>query len=105
MGTTLRIASETGAYTLTDRATLTQHANTLGLAIVFQDDPVLLNTYAVMFDPANPHRRDAQVLFDWVCTGRGRLVIESYRIGQAPVFHVWPEGVPAGDPRAIPRPP
>jgi tungstate transport system substrate-binding protein len=35
MGTALRVASETGAYTLTDRATFAQHAHTL------RDDGVL----------------------------------------------------------------
>ena len=35
MGATLRIASETPSYTLTDRATFVQHERTLQLKILF----------------------------------------------------------------------
>ena len=54
MGATLRIASETGAYTLTDRATFAHFADTLRVVIVSQDRAMLLNTYAVVTDPSVP---------------------------------------------------
>lgn len=48
MGATLKIASEKGGYTLTDRATyLAQKAN-LQLAILVEKDPALLNVYHVI---------------------------------------------------------
>ena len=48
MGPTLKIASEKKGYTLTDRATyLAQKAN-LQLAILFENDPALLNVYHVI---------------------------------------------------------
>jgi tungstate transport system substrate-binding protein len=103
MGTTLRIASETSAYTLTDRATLAQHAGTLRLAIVFQGGPDLLNTYAVIIDPSGPHARDGQAFFDWLTDDRGRRAIKDYRIGNVPAFQPWPNGAPADNPRATPR--
>ena len=103
MGTTLRIASETGAYTLTDRATLAQHAGTLRLAIVFEGGPLLLNTYAAIIDPSGPRVRDARTFVDWVTDGRGRPVIENYRIGDAQAFQLWPNGVARDNPYAIPH--
>ena len=48
MAATLRIASERHAYTLTDRATFTQLAHALTLQPLFEHDPDLLNTYAVI---------------------------------------------------------
>ena len=56
MGATLRIAGETGSYTLTDRATYAQQKDRRSLAIVYENDAALLNTYAVVFDPADSAR-------------------------------------------------
>ena len=103
MGSTLRIARETGAYTLTDRATWMQHADTRQLAVLFEGDVLLLNTYAVILDPSGPHAVDAESSFDWLTTGAGRHMIESYRIGGIRAFTVWPESVSGHDPRARPR--
>ena len=48
MGPTLTIASETGAYTLTDRATYLANQANLQLEILSEGDPGLLNVYHVM---------------------------------------------------------
>lgn len=48
MGATLRIASEKGAYTLTDRATYLANQETLYLDILVEGDPLLLNIYHVI---------------------------------------------------------
>jgi tungstate transport system substrate-binding protein len=48
MGPTLRIASETGAYTLTDRATFLANESTLSLEILVEGDAALLNIYHVI---------------------------------------------------------
>jgi tungstate transport system substrate-binding protein len=48
MGATLRIASQKGAYTLSDRGTFLAQRSTLALAVVFQGAPDLLNIYHVM---------------------------------------------------------
>ncbi len=48
MGYTLRIAEETGAYTLTDRATFIVLDEALDLEIMVEGDPELLNVYAVI---------------------------------------------------------
>jgi tungstate transport system substrate-binding protein len=48
MGPTLTIASEKGAYTLTDRATYLANKAKLNLEILAERDPGLLNVYHVM---------------------------------------------------------
>lgn len=103
MGTTLRVASETGAYTLTDRATYAQHANTLRLAIAFEGGPELLNTYAVIVDPSGPRAGDARAFGDWLAAGGGRDLIAAYRISGQPVFTVWPSERPRKSPGDVPR--
>lgn len=103
MGATLRIASETGAYSLTDRATFTQHEDTLRLAIVFDGGPLLLNTYAVIINPSGLRSPESEVLFDWLSDGAGRSVIRDYRVRGVQAFLPWPEGQPREDPHAVPR--
>jgi tungstate transport system substrate-binding protein len=54
MGATLRIASEQGAYTLSDRATYLANKATLSLDILVEGDAVLLNIYhVIVVNPAN----------------------------------------------------
>lgn len=48
MGATLQVASEKGAYTLTDRATFLALQKTLNLVILFEGDPELRNIYHIM---------------------------------------------------------
>ena len=45
MGSTLRVASEKGAYTLTDRGTYLALRPTLSLVVLFEGDPALRNLY------------------------------------------------------------
>ena len=60
MGATLSIASEKGAYTITDRATYLATKKNLSLDILVQGDPVLLNIYHVIqVNPANSPRINA----------------------------------------------
>jgi tungstate transport system substrate-binding protein len=48
MGATLQVASEKGAYTLTDRGTYLALRRTLSLEVLFERAPELLNIYHVM---------------------------------------------------------
>jgi tungstate transport system substrate-binding protein len=57
MGATLVIASEKGAYTLTDRATYLANQDALDLEILVEGDAVLLNVYHVM--TVNPEKWEA----------------------------------------------
>jgi tungstate transport system substrate-binding protein len=54
MGSTLRIASEKSAYTMTDRATYLATRDDLNLDILVEGDPVLLNVYHVI--TVNPEK-------------------------------------------------
>lgn len=99
MGTTLRIADQMNAYTLSDRATFAQNASTLSARIVFEGGPQLLNTYAAVHDN-DPHGRE---FADWLARGRGRDLIAAYRIGNAPAFTVWPSDRPHGRPDDQPK--
>ena len=56
MGATLTIASERGAYTITDRATYLALRDVLDLAVLVQGDSGLLNVYHVHV--VNPDRHD-----------------------------------------------
>ena len=100
MGQTLRIASSTGAYTLTDRGTLETLRGSLALAVLFEGDPVLLNTYAVI---ADPRRAGGETFAAWLGGTEGRRVLEVALAGGVRGFTLWPAGAPADDPFALPR--
>ena len=102
MGTTLQIAGEMGAYTLTDRATFAQHASAVPMVVVFEGGPDLLNSYGVIVDPAGPNASNANAFANWLATGPGRTVIEGFRIGQQRVLHPWPLQRPRNSPTDIP---
>lgn len=100
MGSTLRIASETGAYTLTDRATFTQNQRRLQSRILFEGGPGLLNTYAVI----SPRSHSAASVFArWLTDGRGRQVIEGYRVNGVAVFTAWPRTGARSNPADLPH--
>jgi tungstate transport system substrate-binding protein len=54
MGATMTIASEKGAYTLTDRATYLANKDAYDLDILVEGDPALLNIYHVI--QVNPEK-------------------------------------------------
>jgi tungstate transport system substrate-binding protein len=94
MGSTLRVASETASYTLTDRATYLQNAADLELKLLVEGGPLLLNIYSVVIPRRAP---DAEAFFEWISRGRGREVINAYRIGDIQAFRAWPsEGIEKG---------
>jgi tungstate transport system substrate-binding protein len=103
MGATLRVASETAAYTLTDRGSFAQLANSVRLTILHQGDPELLNTYAVIIDDAGSSAQGAKLFFDWLSGDAGRSIIENYRVGASQVFFAWPQHRSADRPQALPR--
>ncbi|OFW09570.1 MAG: hypothetical protein A3H96_19070 [Acidobacteria bacterium RIFCSPLOWO2_02_FULL_67_36] len=104
MGSTLRVASETGAYTLTDRATFGQLASTLRLRILFEGGLRLLNTYAVIVNTQGPRAADASAFAEWLTDGDGRRLTAEYRLpGGVPAFRVWPTGQARENPADVPR--
>jgi len=104
MGGTLRVASERGGYTLSDRATFEQFRSGLRLMPLFQGGPELVNTYAVFTRPGltGSALATATALADWLADGDGRQRIESFVANGQKVFHIWPAGSPRGAPSDLP---
>lgn len=106
MAATLRAANAMHAYTLADRATFAQLEPVVALKLLLQNDPVLLNTYAVMVPDRAPDpaaHRAAQSFATWLASGHGRELVASFRIRGAPAFYVWPAGRPGSRPEDLPR--
>jgi tungstate transport system substrate-binding protein len=101
---TLRVASERGAYVLTDRGTLSQLGPSLRLTILCQGGGDLINTYAVMIRTGLPsgRLRVAEAFAQWLADGNGRAAIDDFRIGGEPAFHAWPAGAPRDQPADLP---
>jgi tungstate transport system substrate-binding protein len=92
MGATLKIASEQGAYTLTDRATYLANKDNLQLENLVEGDAVLLNIYhVIVVNPANcPKENTAGAISfaDYVVSPEGQALIGSFgteKFGQ-PLF-------------------
>jgi tungstate transport system substrate-binding protein len=102
MGQTLRIASGTGAYTLTDRGTFAALRQSVDLEILHEGDERLLNTYAVL---ADPRRTRGELFARWLAEGDGQRVLrELLSGGEVRGFSVWPNGAGRDRPDAPPRP-
>lgn len=84
MGDTLRIASEKGAYTLTDRATWLSLKDTLDMTILYQGEKSLLNIYHVItVNPdilTNINYTGAKAFADWMVSADTQKIIASYGV-------------------------
>lgn len=84
MGATLQIASEKGAYTLTDRATYLSLRDVLNLEILAERDLQLLNIYHVMI--VNPERwpginlEGARSLVEFLVSSEGQTIIKDFGV-------------------------
>jgi tungstate transport system substrate-binding protein len=82
MGATLKIASEKGAYTLTDRATYLANKASLGLDILVEGDKTLLNVYHVIL--VNPSKwpkinvAGARTFADYLVSPEGQKLIGDF---------------------------
>jgi tungstate transport system substrate-binding protein len=93
MGATLTIASEKGAYTLTDRATFLANQANYQLAILFEGDNSLLNIYHVIVvnhEKWPSTNLDGALAFaDYVTSPAGQSIISTFGVekyGQ-PLFY------------------
>jgi tungstate transport system substrate-binding protein len=103
MATTLRQAAEAEAYTLTDKPTFLRLASSIDLALLFEGDPALLNTYAVIVGhTATPAHAIAVAWKEWLSAGRGRALIANYRVDGQRAFDAWPANAPSDHPHALP---
>ncbi|MEX0907792.1 MAG: substrate-binding domain-containing protein [Gemmatimonadota bacterium] len=78
MGQTLMIASERGAYTLTDRGTFVALRDALELDVVFEGDPALRNDYSVITVRDARHPELADVFAEWLTGAAGAAVIRTF---------------------------
>ncbi|WP_170229368.1 substrate-binding domain-containing protein [Polyangium fumosum] len=82
MGETLERASDEGAFTLCDRSTFLAKQKDLKLAIVFQGDEALRNTYAVIEPKAGAqvNAEGARALADFLLSPEGRAIIGAFGV-------------------------
>jgi tungstate transport system substrate-binding protein len=84
MGATLTIASETGAYTLTDRATFLANQANLSLDILYEQDPALMNVYHVIVvnhdKSPNTNLEGAVAFADYLVSPEAQSLIGSFGV-------------------------
>ena len=96
MGAALRMSVETGAYTLSDRATWLAFGGKADAAIKFEGDPPLFNQYGIIV--LNPDRhphvntKGATAFQDWLLSEDGQSLIASYSVDGNQLF--FPNGAP-----------
>lgn len=86
MGDVLRMASELGAYTLSDRATYLFLRPKLKLRVLVEGDPRLFNQYGVIPVTGAHNPEGARDFADWITSPAGQRVIGAYgreRFGRA----------------------
>lgn len=99
-GSTLQLASERRAYTLVDRATYRTMRHIMGVEILHEGDPALLNLYSAILlrDPRDPE--GAELVFGWLTSEAGRRAIGRFgrREHRSSLFTPLPPGdtLPAG---------
>lgn len=91
MGATLRVASETSAYTLTDRATYLSQKGNLALEVLNEGDAALLNIYHVIEMTTGAGDRvqpdGAKAFADWITGDRAQRMIGEFGAGDGqPLF-------------------
>ena len=83
MEAVLVMASEKGAYTLTDRGSYIAVENKLQLSILSEGDPALFNLYAVMVVSPDKYPKvkatEAGKFVDWLTSDAGRQAISGFR--------------------------
>lgn len=90
MGATLNIATATGAYTMSDRATWIAFANKGDFDVQVQGDERLFNQYGiVLVNPAkfpNVKAKAGQAFVDWVIGDNGQAAISNYQVDGQQLF-------------------
>ncbi len=92
MGQTLNVAAEKKGYTLTDRGTWLSLQKTLGLPILMQGDPILLNIYHVIEVNQTKwpkvNAAGAKAFADFMVSAQTQKIIKSFGVDKygAPLF-------------------
>ena len=89
MGATIRLAIESEAYTISDRATWVSYGEKRDAAIIFADDPALFNQYGIIaLNPArfaHVNALDSAVFVNWML-GAGQAHIAAFQIDGQQLF-------------------
>jgi tungstate transport system substrate-binding protein len=80
MGDALRVAGARGAYVLADRATFERFARELGLALLLDGDPALLNQYSVLVTASGDNVEGARAFARWVRSAATQQLIGDFRV-------------------------
>jgi len=96
MGSTLIVASERGAYTLTDRATLTVLGDAVDVEVLAEGGSRLENVYSVILTTAGANQSGAERLWKWILAPRAQGAIASFGVDRfgAPLFSPLPYVLP-----------
>ncbi|MCY4039278.1 MAG: substrate-binding domain-containing protein [Hyphomicrobiales bacterium] len=98
MGATLSIASELGAYTLTDRGTWLSFGNRGDLMALLEESEALFNPYSAILVDRERHGHvsdKAKEFLEWLTSPRGQESIASFRIDSQACF--FPANVSSWD--------
>ncbi len=93
MGQTLNVASEKGGYTLVDRGTYLALKKKIGLDILVEGDPILLNPYHVIEVSSarwpQVNSAGAKVLADFLVSKEAQKVIKNFGVEKygAPLYY------------------
>lgn len=83
MGEVLNMASELGAYTLTDRATYGAYKAKTGLAILVEGDKRMFNPYGIIAVNPDKHKGinygGAKQLIEWMTSREGQAKIAAFK--------------------------
>jgi len=91
MGTTLNIASELSAYTLSDKATWITFKNKGNLKMLYEGDPLLFNQYGVVLVNSSKcpqtKTKPAGIFLNWLLSPSGQLEIKNYKVNGIQLFY------------------
>ncbi|HSG81396.1 MAG TPA: substrate-binding domain-containing protein [Gemmatimonadota bacterium] len=80
MGAVLMMASEKGAYTLTDRGTFLSMRERLYLEVLVEGDPALRNQYSVIVVRDASELRGARAFADWIVSPQAQVLIGGFGV-------------------------
>ncbi|MFC1911383.1 substrate-binding domain-containing protein [Chloroflexota bacterium] len=91
MGTTLRIANELMAYTLTDKGTFLAYQGDLDLVPLVDEGDIMLNVYAVMICKNGVHYEMANNLVNFLRSDAIQALIAGFRVPEygEPLFYAY----------------
>jgi len=93
MISTLNVASEMNAYTITDRATWITFKNKNFLEVLFEKDENLFNPYGIMvLNPENyPHveLEKSNQFINWLLSAQGKNLIKNFKVSNNQLFFIY----------------